>query len=52
MPLSPFGRSDCKDFPGGGPEEEKAQIVGGIAKKLFLVGDGRANPVQISAAAE
>jgi len=36
----------------GVPEDEKAQIVGGIAKKLFRVGDGRAAPKAISVAAE
>ena len=37
---------------GGVPEGEKAQILGGIAKKLFRVGDGRANPNAILNAAE
>jgi len=36
----------------GIPESDKAQIVGGIAKKLFRVGDGRARPVALSDAAE
>jgi predicted TIM-barrel fold metal-dependent hydrolase len=36
----------------GVPENEKIQIIGGIAKKLFRVGDGRAKPVALSVAAE
>jgi len=36
----------------GVPEADKAQIVGGIAKKLFRVGDGRAKPRTNLAAAE
>ena len=36
----------------GVPEADKAQIVGGIAKKLFRVGDGRAKPRTKLAAAE
>jgi len=36
----------------GVPEEDKAQILGGIAKKLFRVGDGRASAEAISHAAE
>jgi len=36
----------------GVPEADKAQILGGIAKKLFRVGDGRAKPRAKLAAAE
>jgi len=36
----------------GVPENDKIQIVGGIAKKLFRVGDGRAKSVALSDAAE
>ena len=36
----------------GVPEADKQQIVGGIAKKLFRVGDGRAKPRAELAAAE
>jgi len=34
------------------PEGDKAEILGGIAKRLFRVGDGRAQPVEAVAAAE